>query len=72
MLFSSATILSFSDTLPEHFDDLLANEAFEPCSSFSQSTFGWVSPLPDGFSPAAPSVKVLSAGFHPCPTALRI
>jgi hypothetical protein len=30
MLFSSATILSFSDTLPEHFDALLANEAFEP------------------------------------------
>ena len=50
MLFSSATILSFSDTLPEHFDELLANEAFEPCSSFSQSTFGWVSPLPDGFT----------------------
>lgn len=46
MLFSSATILSFSDTLPEHFDDLLANEAFEPCSAFSQSTFGWVSPCP--------------------------
>lgn len=50
MLFSNATLLSFQDSLPENFNELLAEQAFEPCNAFSQHSFGWVTPMPEGFS----------------------
>ncbi|MGB1903147.1 MAG: recombination-associated protein RdgC [Pseudomonadales bacterium] len=50
MLFSNATLLSFQESLPENFNELLAEQAFEPCNAFSQHSFGWVTPMPEGFS----------------------
>lgn len=49
MLFANATIFHLSSNLPDNFETLLGNQIFEPCSAFSQSSFGWTSPLPEGF-----------------------
>jgi len=49
MLFSHATIFQLATALPDNFEDLLAGQAFEPCTAFNPSSFGWISPLPEGF-----------------------